>query len=267
MNLVVLLLALCCAAGHCAEPAPPTVETLIGELDAEQFDTRRRATEQLVKIGEAALPLLKETLQKTESAEVKLRAQQVIASIGDELNAGPAVDGYQLRLRMSANVNADNEELITFDLKLCNLTDKDLPDLRVADVESEINDQREHAQDMKKELFDNGTTSVKAKVILTPLNGQLIEHWSQATRSMDMADTPLAPGEKRVSHYTLPKGDSPKKAQELDAADAIREHEVPLALVPGDYAMQIIYTPLEGEAGSKAKALKSNVLRFTVKEP
>jgi hypothetical protein len=269
MRALVLILALTCVAGRCAEDETVSVETLVRDLDAEQFETRQHASEKLVKIGEAALPLLKKTLEKIESAEVKLRARQAIASIEDELNAGPAVDGYQLRLRMSTAVNADNNERITFDLKLCNLTDKKLPDLQVNNVESEINDQREHAQDMKAIAHIAVSTSVDAKVILTPLSDQrLMEEDRLFAMRQAREDRMLAPGEKRVSHYNLSRSDIARaKEAQLDEVDPIEEHEVPLTLVPGDYDMQIIFTPVKGEAGSKAKALKSNVLRFTVKKP
>jgi hypothetical protein len=270
MRALVLILALTCVAGRCAEDEAVSVETLVRDLDAEQFDTRQHASEKLVKIGEAALPLLKKTLQKTESAEVKLRARQAIESIEDDLNAGPAVDGYQLRLRMSTAVNADNNERITFDLKLCNLTDKKLPDLQVNNVESEINDQREHAQDMKAIAHIAVSTSVDAKVILTPLSDQrLMEEDRLFAMRQAREDRMLAPGEKRVSHYNLRKEGAQEDLREEELLDdeAIEEHDVHLSLPPGDYNIQILYTPVEGEAGSKAKALKSNVLRFTVKKP
>jgi hypothetical protein len=73
------------AAGDPVGGAPATkpadrIAQLVGQLGAEDFQTREQASEELRKLGRSALPALKEAA-KSEDPEVQQRAQAIIARI------------------------------------------------------------------------------------------------------------------------------------------------------------------------------------------
>jgi WD40 repeat protein len=97
------LLLFCCALGLPAPAGPDEkaadIDKLIRQLGDEDFDVREAATEQLAKIGEAAVPALKKAAAGNPDAEVKQRAATVLTRIekaarGEQLTIqGPAA-GY-----------------------------------------------------------------------------------------------------------------------------------------------------------------------------
>jgi RNA polymerase sigma factor (sigma-70 family) len=71
---------------------PKQVEKLLGELDSERFEARQEALKGLERLGELAAPSLRKALQGMPSAEVRLRAEQLLARI-----AGAFTSPEQLR--------------------------------------------------------------------------------------------------------------------------------------------------------------------------
>ena len=63
------------------EPDPARIADLIKQLDADDANAREAATEELRKVGEAALPALEKILADPPSVEVKFRAQEAIDGI------------------------------------------------------------------------------------------------------------------------------------------------------------------------------------------
>jgi WD40 repeat protein len=68
------------------------IQSLIADLDNEQFAVRRRASNELEQIGESAAPALRKTLEDGPSAEVRRRATELLDKIG-----GTAPRGELLR--------------------------------------------------------------------------------------------------------------------------------------------------------------------------
>jgi hypothetical protein len=62
------------------------VKKLLVELDDDDFGVREQATQELIRLGSAALPAVKQELAATKSREVRRRAEEVVAKVG----AGPA---------------------------------------------------------------------------------------------------------------------------------------------------------------------------------
>jgi WD40 repeat protein len=71
---------------------PKQVEKLLGELDSERFEVRQGALKELEQLGELAAPSLRKALEGKPSAEVRLRAEQLLARI-----AGAFTTPEQLR--------------------------------------------------------------------------------------------------------------------------------------------------------------------------
>jgi WD40 repeat protein len=57
------------------------IKQLIAELDAEQFDARQRATEELARVGLQAEPLLRKALLQPSSPELQLRVERLLAKL------------------------------------------------------------------------------------------------------------------------------------------------------------------------------------------
>jgi hypothetical protein len=242
-------------------PSPEVMKTLIQELDSDEYAVRQSASEKLLALGAPVLPMLQETVLNTKSAEVQQRARIAIERIKDEIVVGgPEVDGYKMSLSLSTD--QDDDDKIQFDLTI-RRRDKPMNAFHVCDVDYEILDGKEHpARAMVMRRIDGSSNFVDAKVILTCLSGEVTESLECAKLMQELRKQEL--GEKQLSHYTFSKSgkDAEKIEQKELAEDAIEEHDVPLSLSPGEYKVQIVYTPV---AGSMRKKLKSNVLRFKVK--
>jgi HEAT repeat protein len=61
----------------------PQVTRLLGELDDDDYGVRERATQELIRLGPAALHAVRRELAATKSREVRRRAEEVIAKAGD----------------------------------------------------------------------------------------------------------------------------------------------------------------------------------------
>src|SRR5262249_55567368 len=57
---------------------PERVQSLIADLDSDQFALRKKATTELEKIGEAATPILRKALEADPSTEVRRRIEEVL---------------------------------------------------------------------------------------------------------------------------------------------------------------------------------------------
>ena len=64
-------------------PAPETLKALIDKLGHDSFDEREKATEELVKLGTAALEIVSEHEKKAADLEVRTRCAQIREAIGD----------------------------------------------------------------------------------------------------------------------------------------------------------------------------------------
>src|SRR5262249_52860955 len=62
------------------DPATVRVQELIQQLDADEFQKREQATKELKALGKEFVPPLEAALKTTESAEVRRRLEQLIAS-------------------------------------------------------------------------------------------------------------------------------------------------------------------------------------------
>ena len=68
-----------------AVPADPArVTNLVSNLDAERFEDREKASEELQRLGEQAEPALRRALAGTPSAELRRRAEKLLAALGDD---------------------------------------------------------------------------------------------------------------------------------------------------------------------------------------
>jgi WD40 repeat protein len=75
-------------------PPEETVKKLIADLDAEQFEVRERATEQLSDLGRMAQPLLQKALDGKPSAEMRRRLEKLVTKL---LNPAPGRTPEELR--------------------------------------------------------------------------------------------------------------------------------------------------------------------------
>jgi hypothetical protein len=81
-----------------ALPPAPTVATaerlasLIADLDHDEFDRRERASQELEKLGELALPAVRKALAADPSPEARRRLREVLAGLDEEAL-------YRVRLR------------------------------------------------------------------------------------------------------------------------------------------------------------------------
>jgi RNA polymerase sigma factor (sigma-70 family) len=75
------------------------VDQLLGQLNTDEFATRERASEELAKIGEPALPALRAALKANESAEARKRIEKLVrTAVGlstDRLRAMRAIEALE----------------------------------------------------------------------------------------------------------------------------------------------------------------------------
>jgi hypothetical protein len=85
-----------------AKAAPGRLARLIADLDADSFDAREKASEELGKLGQVAEPALRGILEGKPSLEVRRRAEQLLARLGgnettpDSLRIIRAVEALEL---------------------------------------------------------------------------------------------------------------------------------------------------------------------------
>jgi DNA-binding beta-propeller fold protein YncE len=60
------------------------VGRLLADLDGDEFDVREKATQELIRLGPAALPAVRRVLAATKSREVRRRAEEVLGRAGDD---------------------------------------------------------------------------------------------------------------------------------------------------------------------------------------
>ena len=86
-----------------AQPIPPLTKerlaALIAGLDANSFDERERASEDLAKLGKLAEPALRKALEDNPTAEVKRRIEELLQKLGT-----PGLPPDWLRLLRCAEV-------------------------------------------------------------------------------------------------------------------------------------------------------------------
>jgi WD40 repeat protein len=77
------------------------IAALIADLDADEFDTREKATKELDAIGTKAVPALRKALTGSPSAEVRKRAEGLLAkldgpeAVGQQQRAGRALEALE----------------------------------------------------------------------------------------------------------------------------------------------------------------------------
>src|SRR5262245_26027685 len=107
-----LLLALSVVPAVAVAPDDTEVEGLIKQLGSDKFKEREAATKRLQEIGEPAL----EALYKAEAsadAEVRLRAERIIATIGSRLYVELLCLTGHTSPVWSVCVSADGKRLLT----------------------------------------------------------------------------------------------------------------------------------------------------------
>jgi WD40 repeat protein len=80
-------------------PTPERIETLIRDLDADDFDVREKATADLEALGPAALAALRKALETSKSAEVRERITKLLKKQNGDL-----VDMAEVRMIRSIEV-------------------------------------------------------------------------------------------------------------------------------------------------------------------
>jgi hypothetical protein len=70
-------------------PPNPKVNKLIADLDADDFEVRDRATEELAKLGQSAAPALRQALTGEPSEEVRKRVTMLLAKFKDAASLSP----------------------------------------------------------------------------------------------------------------------------------------------------------------------------------
>jgi WD40 repeat protein len=60
-------------------PDTAAIQRFIADLDSEEFEVRKKATEELTKLGEAAIPLIRTALQGDVSPEARKRLEALVA--------------------------------------------------------------------------------------------------------------------------------------------------------------------------------------------
>jgi hypothetical protein len=80
-------------------PAAPTdlqlLARLIADLGGASFDAREKATTELEKLGELALPKLRQAMAESPSAEVRQRAEKLFEKLRGLVPAGEALRGLR----------------------------------------------------------------------------------------------------------------------------------------------------------------------------
>jgi hypothetical protein len=71
-----------------AAPGRDRIAAWIADLDSSDFKNRERATAELERLEEAALPALQQALKGNPSAEVKRRLEQLVSRLAQPLPAG-----------------------------------------------------------------------------------------------------------------------------------------------------------------------------------
>lgn len=90
------------------KPAPiDQIEKLIAQLDADDFGTRERATEELTRLRAVADTLLRKKLAETDSPEVRFRIKQILAAKTPESKLTPEAWRRMRRLVYSLELLAD----------------------------------------------------------------------------------------------------------------------------------------------------------------
>ncbi len=65
------------------------IHKLVLDLDADNFDTRDKATEELVKIGSPAIDVMREMAKSAPNDEVRFRARVILKKLGGGATSGP----------------------------------------------------------------------------------------------------------------------------------------------------------------------------------
>ncbi len=103
------------AAANAPKPADASADriaALVNDLDSAKYTAREAASSELLKIGEPALPALKDTLAHTSSFEVKKRCTALIQTITtwggapQELRLKSVLDEVRSDIRMSDKLSA-----------------------------------------------------------------------------------------------------------------------------------------------------------------
>jgi len=100
---------------------------LLQRLEADEFEAREAATVELGEMGLNYKQAVEQTLQKTDSAEIRDRLRKVLNVYRYQLREGEAVQGIQLALTPSAKTFVGQEDaLAKFKLELRNLASERL---------------------------------------------------------------------------------------------------------------------------------------------
>ena len=75
-------------------------EKLLRDLDGDDFQSRQRATAALKKMGPAIAGLLRDAIDKTDSAEVKLRLQTALSAMEKSPPADPEMRRYAIAMKL-----------------------------------------------------------------------------------------------------------------------------------------------------------------------
>jgi WD40 repeat protein len=86
------------------------LQTLLTRLDADDFDTREKASRELEKIAVEVETPLRLALKRDPSAEVQKRIQQALDGIKQRADGPPLLDVYRLRLALTVLEQFDSTE-------------------------------------------------------------------------------------------------------------------------------------------------------------
>lgn len=244
-------------------PTQERISRLIKGLDAEDFDAREEATQELVELGKPALEPLEKVLKDRAGLEAKARARTIIGRIEGHIRrakfkGGKVVAGLRAALQpLSKSEDFVAGKPIAFEIEIMNVDGavRAFVPIRIFDIRTPSRG-RSHSNS-------------HARVVLKQISGSELPKKVGLSVSGIQTDTTavdLNPGASRM--YKV------ETAAEL--SDAVNTRILvhgrgPVCriddLTPGEYEIHLIYFAKTKKLLKGAKEdLKTNVVRFKVKE-
>jgi hypothetical protein len=262
-----LLVMLCCfdlCAGE-AVPAPAAeeqraIETLIAQLDSEEFEIRERATRELKSRGDVALAPLKAVCAKTKSAEVLARAKSVIKLIERREVGGAVVNGFQLALFCARKeYSASKDEMVELELEFRRV--KDDAKLKGSKVEVSWSPVDADAIEQAALTVDNDGGSLHPSI---RKNGRRAPEEIELLKALLVDISGLRQGQAVARTITIECSQENRAMEMLDS----EEIRAPFQLAPGEYEIAFVWRwPVEEKKAKPEHVdIRSNSVKVTVRE-
>jgi hypothetical protein len=248
-NIASSIMVLCCALCFCAEP---DAAALIRNLDSDKFAIREKASKELLALGTKALPDLTLAHKLTNSAEVAKRLSLAIEILEVQATGGSIEDGYQLVLTKATE---NTYEALAFDLSLYNRSSDEKANLTPLHYSYQVDADTGPEEQLQ-------IVGYVAVVKISQVTGEeKVGVEIVASLASAGSENTLAPGAKSIKRFFVPK--RKRNRAEKVSKDTPGE-EMPYSIPPGNYTLQILYTPYGNRNGKNP--IESNVVRFKVEE-